>query len=317
VFLQAAQALRGLGEDDAPEAYEACLARVLAEPLSTVRANLYADHPDNRPLIEYRTLTALELLQRYNLALVQGLLFGAQKLVITAQAPDLLQVRRVLRWLKFCRLVAQATVTQGAWQIEITGPAAVLAMAKAYGMQFAVFFPVIPILGKFEALAEIRLAHGREVTLRVTEADGLTCPHDSALGHIPPEITAVAEKFTDEAWELDLTPEPMPVGVVGICAPDFTFRHRDNGAIIYVELFHRWHQHALARRIDELQARPNARLVLGIERHLWQDEAMQARLSQVANVLLFRDFPTANKLKAMLTAVSQRENDGSSEPVRI
>ncbi|HLL55609.1 MAG TPA: DUF790 family protein, partial [Myxococcaceae bacterium] len=147
--------------------------------------------------------------------------------------------------------------------------------------------------------AEVEVGR-RRATLELDARDPLVSPHPSALGHVPPEVEALAKGFTDEAWELDLTPLPRHVGASGLCVPDLSFRHRATGREVALELFHPWHAGPLARRLGELRARPDPGLLLGVDRVLARDFAEREALEAHPRVVLFHGFPSAKRIRERL-----------------
>lgn len=298
----AAGVLRGMPPDAAVEAYEARLATALSVPLPEAREALYADLPGHRRLVgwEAEALTAQALLDRYNLALAQGPLLSARRLTLRAYAPELLRVRKVLRWLKFCRLVAEVRREGEDWALEVEGPGAMLALQKKYGLQLASFLSVVPALERWELAATVEASRGRHATLVLGHKDPLVSPLPAALGHVPPEVASLAEGFEDAAWELDLTPLPRHVGAAGLCVPDLTFRHRESRQEVALELFHAWHAGPLARRLEELRSRPDAALLLGVDRLLAKETAEREALEAHPQVVLFNGFPSVRRLRERL-----------------
>ena len=299
-FQVAAGILRTLPPDTTLEAYEARLAEALPTPLPEVREALYLDLPGRRRLLGWETLTPGELLDRYNLALAQGPLLGARRLTLRARAPELLRVRKLLRWLKFCRLVAEVRRDGEDWALEVEGPGALLALQKKYGLQLASFLSVVPVLERWELVAEVEASARKRAALVLDHRDPLVSPLPSALGHIPAEVATLAAGFEDAAWELDLTPLPRHMGASGLCVPDLTFRHRESGREVALELFHAWHAGALARRLTELRTRSDTGLLLGVDRALAKGEERQA-LEAHPQVVLFNGFPSARRLLERLT----------------
>ncbi|WP_375767746.1 DUF790 family protein [Archangium gephyra] len=299
-FREAARVLRSLPADATVEAYESRLAEAFPRPLPELREALYADLPGHRRLLGWEALTAPELLDRYNLALAQGPLFDARRLTLRAKAPELLRVRKVLRWLKFCRLVAEVRREGEDWVLEVEGPGAMLALQKKYGLQLASFLSVVPVLKYWQLTASLESPR-RRVTLVLDDKDPLVSPHGTALGHIPPEVATLAEGFDDADWELDLLPLPRHMGAAGLCVPDLTFRHRQTGREVALELFHAWHAGPLSRRMEELRSRPDAGLLLGVDRALAKDAQARALLEAHPQVVLFHGFPSAKRLRARLS----------------
>ncbi|KFA88826.1 DUF790 family protein [Archangium violaceum] len=299
-FREAARVLRSLPSDATVEAYEARLSEAFPRPLPELREALYADLPGHRRLRGWEALTSAELLDRYNLALAQGPLFDARRLTLRAKAPELLRVRKVLRWLKFCRLVAEVRREGEDWVLEVEGPGAMLALQKKYGLQLASFLSVVPVLERWQLTASLESPR-RRVTLVLDEKDPLVSPHGSALGHIPPEVATLAGGFDDADWELDLLPLPRHTGAAGLCVPDLTFRHKQTGREVALELFHAWHAGPLSRRMEELRSRPDAGLLLGVDRALAKDAQERALLEAHPQVVLFHGFPSAKRLRARLS----------------
>jgi hypothetical protein len=297
-FLTASKVLRALPPDATVEAYEAQLAQGLPAPLPEVREALYADLPGHRRLLGWETLSPPELLDRYNLALAQGPLMEARRLTLRAKAPELLRVRKVLRWLKFCRLVAEVRHVGEDWTLEVEGPGAMLALAKKYGLQLAMFLSMVPVLKHWELEATLESPR-RRATLVLDDKDPLVSPHPGALGHIPEEVAALAASFEDADWALDLTPLPRHVGATGLCVPDVTFRHRHTGQEVALELFHAWHAGPLARRLGELRSRPDPALLVGVDRALAKGEEREA-LEAHPQVFLFNGYPSARRLRERL-----------------
>jgi predicted nuclease of restriction endonuclease-like RecB superfamily len=298
-FQVAAQVLRGLSPDTTLEAYEARLAEALPAPLPEVREALYVDLPGNRRLLGWEALTPADLLDRYNLALAQGPLMGARRLTLRARAPELLRVRKLLRWLKFCRLVAEVRRDGEDWALEVEGPGALLSLQKKYGLQLATFLSVVPVLERWELMAEVEASARRRAVLVLDHRDPLVSPLPAALGHIPAEVATLAESFKDAEWELDLMALPRHTGAAGLCVPDLTFRHRETGREVALELFHAWHAGPLAKRLGELRSRPDPGLLLGVDRALARGEERDA-LEAHPRVVLFNGFPSARRLRERL-----------------
>ncbi|WP_257448366.1 DUF790 family protein [Archangium lipolyticum] len=299
-FREAARVLRSLPGDATVEAYESRLAEAFPRPLPELREALYADLPGNRRLRDWEAVGPADLLDRYNLALAQGPLFDARRLTLRARAPELLRVRKVLRWLKFCRLVAEVRRDGDDWVLEVEGPGAMLSLQKKYGLQLASFLSVVPVLERWHLTAAIESPR-RRVTLVLSHEDPLVSPHGPALGHIPPEVATLAQGFDDADWELDLLPLPRNTGATGLCVPDLTFRHKETRREVALELFHAWHAGPLARRLEELRSRPDAGLLLGVDRALAKDTQERAALEAHPQVVLFHGFPSAKRLRARLS----------------
>lgn len=304
-FQCSAGALQNLSEGSSFRDYLAALEAGLDRPLADVRAHLYDDLPEHRRLLSAKLPTPPALLSRYNLALAQGLVLYAGRLEVKAERPGALELRKLLRWLRFSRLVAEVKRDGDAWELTIEGPAALFDMQKKYGLQLATFLGAVPLLGKYTVEADIdlpRLARGR---LYLDHKDPLVALDATALGHIPAEIEAGMGALGDERWQIDPMPELRHVGVSGMCVPDFGLREQASGRTVAVELFHRWHRHALVRRLDELAVRPDPHFFVGVDLALTKDEAIAARVDGHPQVFTFNKFPSRKKLQPLLDRLEQ------------
>ncbi|MCA9718383.1 MAG: DUF790 family protein [Myxococcales bacterium] len=324
-FARAAAVLREQVQDDTPlDRYLELVAASLAEheqtagPLDATRERLYNDLAANRRLIRHRAYKPLELLHRYNLALVQGLVLHSRGVTVTALEPDLLELRQVLRRLKFSRLVADVRREGQHWVLQVEGPGAILDMQKKYGLQLATFVTAVPLLKAFRLDAVIELPRRGPLKLSLSNKDPLVTIERAGLGHVPPEIEQIKQSFDDERWVLDLAPEIRHVGTTGMCVPDFSLRPGAPAELeldapppaplptIAIELFHRWHRHALTRRLDELERFPDGELYLGVERALLKDAAVAARVESLPNAFVFNRFPARRTLRALVRELERQ-----------
>ena len=84
---------------------------------SQIPALLYADLPENHLLVRLPDLTPARLLDRYNLAQAQGLLYSATHLVLQVHRNEVGEYKKLFRYLKFYRLMF---TVEGTW-IAATG----------------------------------------------------------------------------------------------------------------------------------------------------------------------------------------------------
>jgi len=303
-FLASAAALRALPDDASLDLYLARLAPALPLPIEACRAQLYDDLAEHRRLLTRVLPTPQALLERYNLALAQGLALYAQRLRVRTPTQSQLELRKLLRWLKWSRLVAEVEREDDGWLLQVEGPGAMFDMQKKYGLQLANFLAAVPLLSKYTLEAEVDVPRGAKGTLALDHKDPLRALDQSALGHIPPEIDAGMAALADERWTCEALPELRHTGATGMCVPDFGLRDRDSGASVVVELFHRWHRGALLRRLGELHSRPDPGLVLGVDLSLLKDAELAARVHDHPQVFTFNKFPSRRRLQPLLDRAS-------------
>ncbi len=187
---------------------------------------------------------------------------------------------------------------------HVSGPAAILAQSKKYGLQLAQFVPAVPLLTPFRLEATVGLRPGSTWQLQLDQTAPLVSPHAHALGHLSPELAALAEACADDPWQVLPAAEPRHIGADDMCVPDFICQH-PQAPPVYVELFHAWHRGPLLRRLQQRQACPDPQLRLGVERKLLQrtDVAQAvAAYGGEARLLPFNGYPSPRRLRALLAA---------------
>lgn len=315
-FAAGAAVLRALERDDTTLAeFHARLAPALPRPLLECREHLYDDLAEHRRLEGAVLPTPSALLERYNLALAQGLAFYAQSLRVRTGTQNQLELRRLLRWLKWSRLVADVRREGDEWALTVEGPGAMFDMQKKYGLQLATFLAAVPLLTRYTVEADVAVPRGATGTLALDHKDPLCALDRTALGHIPPEIEAGLAALGDERWVVDPLPELRHTGATGMCVPDFGLRDAGSGVVLVVELFHRWHRRALLRRLDELAARPDPGLALGVDLALVKEDDLAARLEGHPQVFTFNKFPSRRRLQPLLDRLAPA-SPGAASPAK-
>ncbi len=303
VFARSRTVMSALEDGASIADFEANMEAALASTLGETREALYTDLLEHRRLLEWKKLDGKGLVERYNLALAQGLVMFAQRLSLSFESGDATVVRRVLRWLKFCRLVADVERHEDSFVLHVEGPAAMLSSSKKYGLQLAVFLEIVPVLEQFTLEAIVTPPRRSEVTFMLTEEEQLVSPLRDKVGHVPEEITTTLAKLDDLGpWKIELDPVPRRVGAKGWSVPDLRFVHSEDGTELAVELFHSWHKSALLRRLDELESRPDPTLFLGVDRSVAKKSDIAARIDGHPSVFLFNKFPSARALSSILGA---------------
>jgi uncharacterized protein len=281
--------------------------RAVAERLGLqadeVRDRLYADHPDQALLETVPTWTTTQLIPRYNLALAQGLLLFARSLTVTVADADTGLRRRLLKALRFRRLLADIRGDdRQALTLEISGPGSVLDQHSRYGMHLALFLPALACCRSWKAEIALALPRGGPARLVLSDENGL--PGDNGfLGFVPEELQALEATLRARfpMWMFqDPALLPHPSGEVVV--PDLQVMVDGRGVV--VELFHRWHGHALRRRLDQLAEGWAPNLILGVDRAVLRgDESLAAHPSFRARGFAFTELPAARTLGEVITRV--------------
>lgn len=281
---------------------------------SFLSSDIYGDLPGNEHLINWKPLRPIELLQRYNLALVQGLLIYAEELDVTAADSNQAELRRLFKYLRFFRLLAEIRhlklEEQNTVGMKISGPFSLFENTRKYALQLAAFFPALVHLERWKLSAKIRLDE-RVGTLELDQSCGLVSHYRNFSNYVPEEIRMFHTLFKAHVTEWKIVGESpfLDGGGQEIVFPDLSFRREIDGCTIHLELFHRWHRAQLERRIDLLRRKPEMPLLIGIDRAIADDATWEFLLASEPilkdRMFRFRDFPGVERVHRALDSFSE------------
>lgn len=257
----------GYGEQQAREVLEAVAPHYQLEA-ATLREALYADLPENHLLTVLPAFTPEQLVDRYNLAQAQGLLYSALYLRLVAHRNVPGEYRRLFQHLKFHGLMyaVEGNLDDG-YQIYVDGPASLFKQTRKYGLQMAVFLPALLRVSRWELEAVLQ-RDDRELRYRLDSQSPLR-PPDVA----PPVYDSLLEETFARRWEKLETPwvlerEVEIVDLKGtVFVPDFALRHPD-GRTAHVEIMGFWHPDYLRRKLDKLRRAAMPDLILAVSDRL-------------------------------------------------
>lgn len=278
-------------------------------PADFLEEGIYADLPDNEELTRFRELTDRQLLERYNVGLVQALLLRAESLELVVEAPEPARLRRLFKYLKFFRLLARIyREKKDRLRIVVDGPASLLQSSKKYGLQLASFFPAVCALENWKLQAEVEWKN-KQRPLRLSNKDNLVCHYRNFSAYVPEEIRLFHRHFkeTVDGWEIVGSSDFLDAGDQELIFPDLSFAD-EAGRVIHLELFHRWHAGQLEKRLawtdDQHEDLP---LIIGVDTSLSRKPEIERLLTNSAwferRGFTFRDYPPVSKVQRCLEAV--------------
>ena len=314
VFARSAAALKTLDPSITPEEHRARVADELtAETRNLAAAGIYADLPGNEVMLKSPDLFPRELLERYNCALVQSLLLFSGGLEVMLEGAEPAQLRRLFKYLKFFRLLAKVTTVAGSRRfndlpdklsIEIDGPTSLFEQTQKYGLQLASFFPALLDLPAWKLKTTLKI-RDREIRLSLDESCGLKGHYRNFGSYVPEEIAMFRKLFQEKSddWEVCSAEPVFQAEGYELVFPDMSFRN-SAGMVFHLELFHRWHAIPLLRRLEYAEKHPELPLIIGVDRALHRDPALNSRLEESPyfqhSGFLFRDFPGVDRVKKCL-----------------
>ncbi len=279
-----------------------------------IRGGIYADLPENEVLMKLRRLYPQELLQRYNVALVQSLLLYSERLELLVTEPDAAKLRKMFKYLKFFRLLAQVTDDRSGGKyrlkIMIDGPAAILTNSRKYGLQLASFFPAVCDLRQWNMKSDIQLL-SQPLRLNLSESAALVSHYRNFSAYVPEEIVMFHRLFKQQITDWEIIGDAPFIKPNGreVIFPDLSFRSA-SGLVVQLELFHRWHSTPLLQRLEQLQYGLNVPLLIGVDRALYRQPEIKQQLDCSEYFsrygFLFRDFPGVARVYKLLQ-LSEKE----------
>ena len=272
-------------------------------PVETIPDALYADLPENHILTGVPETTAEKLVDLYNLAQAQGLLYYAKWLVIHAYRNEPGEYRRLFHRLKLYGLMyaVEGNLEDG-YRIHVDGPASLFHQTRRYGVKMAAFLPALLQLTRWAMEAELEIK-GKKTIYALTSESALK-------SHFPkPPIydslleSSFVERWskTDTAWVIEREVEIVDLkGTVFV--PDFALRHPD-GRVNHVEIVGFWHPDYLKRKFDKARKAGMKNLLLAVSDRL---NVTDEHLTGLAGPVIF--FKGKLEPKAVLEVIENIEN---------
>ncbi len=242
--------------------------------LEQVQAGLYADLAENQVLVSFETPTAEALLHRYNLAQVQGVLYRASELVVTAHRNDPGEYMLLFRYLKLFRLM---TTIEGdadtGYTITVDGPASLFGASTRYGLNLAKFLPALLHISRWEmtaTLAPRTLSDGQTTPNRFTlDASCKLVSHykkGATFDSILEQSFAASWAKAKTEWLLEREVELVPIPG-SVMVPDFRLVHPD-GRTYLLEIVGYWRPEYLRKKFNQVRKSGRDDIILLVSERL-------------------------------------------------
>jgi len=240
-----------------------------------VEQALYSDLKSQHRLLKTPELSALELLERYDLAQLQAVLLRAVKVDarVLCSAPE--GYRELFRKLKFRRLLFRVQPeAAGGYHIEIDGPFSLFDSVTKYGLQLALTLPVLLAAQSLELEAKLRWGKAK-TPLNFLLSRKTPHPEHEGRARLPDEVEALLEAFgaVRDGWKAEPAERILNLPGVGLCIPDIRFTHR-TGAVIFLEVLGYWSRDAVWQRVELVQKGLGEKLLFAASQRLRVSEAV-------------------------------------------
>ncbi len=221
----------------------------------TIISNLYADLSAQQKLTSFETISPADLLDRYNLAQAQALLYKCVEMKIHIAPSDAANYRAIFGWIKHFGLIhtVVGNATNG-YEIMLTGAASLFNRSQKYGIRMAVFLPALLLCENWKMTAEIAQKEGTffyELSSEQTELNSCYFDEPEYQNSDVEKLKKNWEKSATD-WKLAENKEVVDLGRTAFI-PDFVLVSPDE-AKIYLDVLGFWTPISLKKRLEEFQA---------------------------------------------------------------
>ena len=231
---------------------------------------MYADLEENRILTEIKSPSSPEwLLDRYNVALAQAMLYKASEMQIRIFRNIPTKYKLVFKFIKFFRLmhVIEGNHAEG-YHIILDGPASMFRLSRKYGFQMALFLPALLHCDHWWMEAKLIMNDNNSCFFKLTDEFGLRS-HYKDPGEFDSKLERkFAEKFekTDTEWELERETDIINLKDT-VMIPDFAFVHPDGRRAI-MEIVGFWTPDYLKKKLWKLKRAGRSNMVVVVSEKL-------------------------------------------------
>src|ERR1043165_2297171 len=156
LFLKARAAHPVVGEEARAQVINDAAREFLCEP-SALAESLYADLPENQKLTHFESISPAELLDLYNVAQAQALLYRSVEMRLWLEPQEPEGYREIFGAIKAYRLIhsVRGSAADG-YEVRLDGPVSIFQRSQKYGIQMAVFLPALLLCKGWRMRAEIQ-----------------------------------------------------------------------------------------------------------------------------------------------------------------
>jgi uncharacterized protein len=247
----------------------------LGQTAEAIDQALFADLKSEQKLVSFEDISAVRLLERYNVALAQAILLRSSRVQVKLQGITPARCRQLCRRVKFHRLVCDIETRGGTELVlRLDGPLSLFSATQKYGLQLALFLPAILACSSFELTAEVRWgAQRREKTFVLTQAEGLKASGPDQGQYVPPELAMFVELFRKKVADWDLAEEGEIFRQGNhYWVPDFRLTERASGRIVYLEVLGFWRRSSLELYLERLRRDAKTPFILAVSDQLHVEE---------------------------------------------
>lgn len=243
------------------------LALELNTTADVIASEMYADLPQNHILSTFDPPTPEWLLNRYNVALAQGILYKCIRMRLIAYRNIPARYKQLFKFIKFYQLLHSITGDlQSGYEILLDGPLSMFRLSRKYGIQMAMFLPALLLCTKWKMEAEILTEEDKKRYFILSSKDH---PLESHYKDATQYDSLLEEKFAKSfnklksEWRLERETEIVNLKDT-VFIPDFTVRHKVDGRVALFEIVGFWRSDYLRRKIDKIRRAGLKNLIIAV-----------------------------------------------------
>jgi len=235
----------------------------------TISGHLYADLSFQQKLVSFETIAPPDLLDRYNLAQAQALLYRCVEMKIRVAPSDAANYRAIFGSIKRFGLIhlVQGNAADG-YEITLTGAASLFNRSQKYGIRMAVFLPALLLCKDWKMSAEVSQKEKGNAFYELSsgQIELKSCYFDE-----PEYANPVFQKLKKDweksaaSWRLEENKGIVDLGKTAF-VPDFVLIAPDGGKI-YLDVLGFWTPKSLQKRLEEFRAANFRKFILAA----WQE----------------------------------------------
>ncbi len=246
------------------------VAAELETDAASIFAHLYADLSFQQRLSSFESIAPVDLLERYNLAQAQAILYKCVEMRIQVAPSDAANYRQIFGSIKHFGLIhlVRGNSASG-YEITLTGAASLFNRSQKYGVRMAVFLPALLNCKNWKMSAEISSKEKGKAFYELTsEQIDLTSCYFNEPAYENPDLQKLAKNWEKSAsgWHLTENRKVIDLGKTAF-VPDLILTAPD-GEEIYLDILGFWTPKSVQKRLAEFEAAKFTRFVLAASQEL-------------------------------------------------
>lgn len=264
------------------------IAGELGVPPEALPLLLYSDLKESQVIEGFdSSVTPIELIERYNTALAQAMLYRATRMIIDVSDG----YRTVFKYIKLARLMHSIRPHGDGYRIDLDGPVSLFANVERYGINMARLLPAVLKCGDWRLAAKVNVGGGEKL-FRLSPRTGLKSHYrDEPVFDSAPE-EAFYNKFVRNSkskWAIEREGSILDLKDT-VMIPDFVFTHKKDGRVAHLEIIGFWTPEYLAKKLDKLSRVKEANVVVAVPDSLnCSREAFSGPVVRYKQRLLIKD----------------------------